>query len=109
MADFEDELRMDEEENAREAEFILNNLPAEIKEKFSTDDILYMMDAIVEYYFTSGVLDAEGDSDGYIDIDLQKVTEYVCKKAEEDKRGIYDPDEIFFVAQADLDFQEGTE
>ena len=48
MADFEDELRMDEEENAREAEFILNNLPAEIKEKFSTDDILYMMDAIVE-------------------------------------------------------------
>ena len=55
------------------------------------------------------MLDAEGDSDGYIDIDLQKVAEYVCKKAEEDKRGIYDPDDIFFVAQADLDFQEGTE
>ncbi|MBO5187392.1 MAG: hypothetical protein J6B91_10215 [Prevotella sp.] len=109
MADIEEELRMDDEENAREAEFILNNLPSEIKDKFSTDDILYMMDAIVEYYYTSGVLDGNGDSDGYIDIDLQKVAEYVCKKAEEDKRGIYDPNEIFFVAQADLDFQEAEE
>lgn len=106
MADFEEELRLDDEENAREAEYILSSIPAEIREKFTTDDILYMMDAIVEYYYTSGVLDADADSDGFIDIDLQKVADYVCRKAAEDKRGCYDPDEIFFVAQADMDFQE---
>lgn len=105
MADFEEELRLDEEENAREAEYILGSLPAELREKYSTDDILYMMDAIVEYYFESGVLDGN-DDDEYIDIDMQKVAEYVCKKAKEDNRGDYDPEEVFFVAQADLDFQE---
>ncbi|MBP3512621.1 MAG: hypothetical protein J6K19_11340 [Prevotella sp.] len=109
MADFEEELRMDEEENAREAEYILGSIPAELKEKYTTDDILYMMDAIVEYYYTSGVLDGDADADGFVDIDLQKVADYVCRKAAEDKRGCYDPDEVFFVAQADLDFQEACE
>ena len=106
MADFEEELRLDDEENAREAEFILNTLPNELREKFSTEDILYMMDTIVEYYFESGVLDGDADDDGYIDIDLQKVAEYVCRKAAEEHRGEFDPAEVFFVAQADMDFQE---
>lgn len=105
MADFEEELRLDEEENAREAEYIINVLPAELKEKYSTDDILYMMDTIVEYYFESGILEG-GSDDEYVDIDLQAVAEYVCRKAKEDGRGEYDADEVLLVAQADLDFQE---
>lgn len=106
MADFEEELRLDDEENAREAEYILGRLPADMKEKFSTAELYYMMDAIVDYYFVSGVLDAQPDSEGFVDIDLQKVAEYVCRKAAEDGRGDYDPDEVFFVVQADMDFQE---
>lgn len=106
MADFEEELRLDAEENAREAEYILSSLPNELKDKFTTDDILYMMDAIVEYYVESGVLDGDSDDDGYIDIDLQKVAEYVCDKAKKEHRGDFCPDEVFFVAQADMDFQE---
>lgn len=106
MADFEEELRLDAEEDAREAEFISNSLPNELKEKFSTDDILYMMDAIVEYYFESGVLESDGSDDDYVDIDLQKVAEYVCRKAAEDNRGSFDAEEVFFVVQADMDFQE---
>lgn len=106
MASFEEELRLDAEENAREVEFILSSLSNELKEKFSTDDILYMMDAIVEYYFESGVLEGDGDEDGCVDIDLQAVAGYVCRKAREDKRGDFEPDDVFFVAQADMDFQE---
>ena len=34
MADFEEELRLDDEENAREVEYILDVLPADLKEKF---------------------------------------------------------------------------
>jgi len=41
MADFEEELRLDAEENAREAEYILNALPADLKDKYSTAVILY--------------------------------------------------------------------
>ena len=65
-----------------------------------------MMDTIVDYYFTSGVLEAEADADGFVDIDLQKVADYVCAKAAEQGQGDFDPAEVFFVVQADMDFQE---
>ena len=106
MADFEEELRLDDEENAREAEYIREVLPADLKEKFSEADLRYMMDTIVDYYFTSGVLEAEADADGFVDIDLQKVADYVCAKAAEQGQGDFAPAEVFFVVQADMDFQE---
>lgn len=106
MADFEEELRLDDEENAREVEYILDVLPADLKEKYSEADLRYMMDTIVDYYFESGVLEADADEEGYVDIDLQKVADYVCAKASEDGRGDFDPAEVFFVVQADMDFQE---
>ena len=106
MADFEEELRLDDEENAREVEYIREVLPADLKEKFSEADLRYMMDTIVDYYFTSGVLESEADADGFVDIDLQKVADYVCAKAAEQGQGDFDPAEVFFVVQADMDFQE---
>ena len=106
MADLEEELRLDAEENEREAEFILSKLPSDLKEKFSMADILYMMDTIVDYYFSSGVLEAAPDKEGYVDIDLQKVADHVCVQASKDGKGDYDPAEVFFIVQADMDFQE---
>ena len=106
MADFEEELRLDDEENAREVEYIREVLPADLKEKFCEADLRYMMDTIVDYYFTSGVLEAEADADGFVDIDLQKGADYVCAKAAEQGQGDFDPAEVFFVVQADMDFQE---
>lgn len=106
MADFEEELRLDDEENAREVEYIREVLPADLKEKFCEADLRYMMDTIVDYYFTSGVLEAEAEADGFVDIDLQKVADYVCAKAAEQGQGDFDPAEVFFVVQADMDFQE---
>ena len=106
MADFEEGLRLDAEEGAREAEFISCNLPNDLKDKFSTDDILYMMNAIVDYYMESGVLDTKGADDDFVDINLETVAEYVCKKAAEENRGKFNPDDVFFVVQADMDFQE---
>ena len=94
MADFEEELRLDDEENAREVEYIREVLPADLKEKFCEADLRYMMDTIVDYYFTSGVLEAEADADGFVDIDLQKVADYVCAKAAEQGQGDFDPAEV---------------
>ena len=64
MATLDDELRMDDEENAREAEYILSTLPADLKDKYDRPLLRYMMDAIVDYYYESGVLEAEPDDDG---------------------------------------------
>ena len=99
----EEELLMDEEENRREVEFIRSQLPTELKERFSTNELLYMIDAIVDYYYTSGVLDTDDDE---VDINLEDVAIYVCRQAKTDGIGTFDPEQVFFVVQADLDFQE---
>jgi len=105
MASLEDELLKDAEEDALEAEFILSQLSSELKERFTKDDILGLMDFIVEYYFESGVLDSNDDE---VDIDLDEVAAFVCKRAKEEGTGSYDPADVFFVVQADLDYQEQT-
>ena len=103
MATLDEELRLDAEEDAREVEFIFQQLSSDLKEKFSTEDIYYLLDLIVEYYYESGILESSGEE---IEIDLQQVAEGVCEKARKDGQHGYDPDDVFFVVQADLDFQE---
>jgi len=101
---FDDELRLDEEENEREMEFIRSQLPSDFKKLYSKSDILWMMDAIVDYYYTSGILDSNAEE---VEIDLEVIADYICKKAVKD--GVsksFNPEEVFFIVQADLDFQE---
>lgn len=103
MASLEEELRLDEEENRRELAYIREQIPFDAKKHFSDETILYMMDLIVDYYYTSGILESNEDE---IDIDMEAVADYVCQKAKEEGSKSYDPEEVLFIVQADLDFQE---
>ncbi len=103
MASIDEELLLDEQENEREIAFIREQLPLDLKEKYSDELLQWMLDTIVEYYYTSGILESEDDE---IDIDMEKVAAYVCQRAEEDNQNSLDAQEVFFVVQADLDFQE---
>ncbi|MBQ9216065.1 MAG: hypothetical protein IJ159_04830 [Prevotella sp.] len=98
----EEELRLDEEENMRELAYIRSQLPSDIK-YYSDHDILYLMDAIVDYYFDSGILETNSDE---VDIDMEEVAQAVCEQARKDGAGTFTPEEVFFIVQADLDFQE---
>jgi hypothetical protein len=102
---FDEELRIAEEENRREVAFIKKQLPSELKEKFSDDDLLWMTDAAADYYVSSGVLESTADE---VDIDLEAVAQHVCQLAAQEGRPAYDAQEVFFVVQADLDFQEAS-
>jgi hypothetical protein len=102
----EEELRLDEEENLREVEFIREQLPVDFKEHFSDADLLYLIDAIVDYYYDSGILEAPGDE---VDIDMQQVADAITQRALTEKIGHFDPQEMFFVVQADLNYQLGSE
>ena len=103
MASIEEELRLDEEENLRELAFIRERIPFDAKKHYSDETILYMMDLIVDYYYTSGILESSGDE---VDIAMEEVADYVCRKAKEDGVTNFDPEYVLFVVQADLDFQE---
>lgn len=103
MAGIDDELLMDEKENRREIAFIREWLPSEIKEKYSDEQLLWMLDTIVDYYVESGLLDTDDEE---IDIDLDVITAHLCQQAEKEGLPPLDPQEVFFVVEADLEFQE---
>lgn len=101
MASLEEELRLDAEEDAREIEYIKNYLPNDLKDIYSDSDIQYVMDAIVDYYYTSGILDANQE----VDVDLEKIAQYVCEQ-DKDNHSNLKPEDVYFIVQADFNFQE---
>ena len=92
----EDDFLLADADDEKTIEFIKNYLPQELKEKFSDDELYYFLDLIDEYYSESGILDAQPDEDGYVDIDLEE--------AKKDEMGEYDPEEVLFVVQGEMEY-----
>lgn len=107
MASIDEEVRIAKQEDAKEMAYIREALPAELKEKYTDGDLLFMMEAIVDYFYESHIL--EGTANDYVDIDMDKISEYVCQRATQEQRGPYVADEVFFVVQADIDYQENCD
>ena len=104
MASLEEEIQFDELENQRELAYIRSKLPANLTRHYSNEDILWIIDTIVEYYYSSGILESNEEE---IDIDMEKVAEYVCKEAKDQHVSqSFNPDDVLIMVQADLDFQE---
>jgi len=79
--------------------FIRNQIPQDLKEKFSDDDLNYLIDLIYEFYEEKGFLN---DDDTEVDIDLDELTAYVVKQSKKDKVGVYTEEEISFVVDAEI-------
>lgn len=96
---------LDNEYGAEETiAFIRQYLPQELKTKFSDDEMYYFLDVLDEYYFSSGVLDSDGDDDGLVEIDLEAATNFIVKEAQKDDMGSFDPEEIFLIVQGEMEF-----
>ena len=100
----EDDFLLSDADDEKTIEFIRNYLAQELKDKFSEDELYYFLDLIDEYYSESGILDAQPDADGYVDIDLEQVVEYIVQEAKKDEVGEYDPEEILFVVQGEMEY-----
>lgn len=105
----EDDFLKEDIDDEKTIEFIKNYLPQEVKEKFSDDELYYFLDLIDEYYTESGILDAQPDADGYIDIDLEKIVEYIQKEARKDEVGDYAPEDLLFVVQGEMEYTDSLE
>lgn len=93
-----DDFIYDETESVK---FIQNYLPQELKDKFSDDDINYIVDLIYEFYDSKGYMDMD-DDDTDVEIDEDELTEFVVKNALKDKVGKFEAEEIAFVVQGEL-------
>lgn len=105
----EDDFLQNDIDDEKTIEYIKNYLPQELKDKFSNDEFYYFLDLIDEYYSQSGVLDAKPDEEGYIDIDLEKIVEFIVSEAHKDGIGEYDPEDILFIVQGEMEYTESLE
>ena len=104
MNKIDDELMKAAEEDAQEVAYILNELPQDLKDKFTEDDIYYLSDLMLEYFSN-----AEADEEGYVDIDVEEVAKHLVEQAKKDKVGDYKAEDVFFVVQAELDYNESLD
>lgn len=104
-----DEFLADDLDDEKTIEFIKGYLPQDLKGKFTDDELFYFLDVIDEYYANSGILDADPDDEGFIDIDLDKVVDYVIKEAKKDKIGEFEHDDILFVVQGEMEYADSLE
>ncbi|MBQ7553393.1 MAG: hypothetical protein IJT46_03415 [Bacteroidaceae bacterium] len=104
-----DEFMADDLDDEKTIEFIKGYLPQDLKGKFTDDELYYFLDVIDEYYANSGILDEEPDADGFVEIDLDKVVDYVIKEAKKDQIGEFEHDDILFVVQGEMEYTETLE
>lgn len=103
MASIDEEILQDQEESRREIRFIRKQLPSELKDKYSDGQMQWMLDAIAEYFFESGILETDDDE---VDIDIDAIADYLCRQAKIEGLPALDASEVRFVVEADLDYQE---
>ena len=71
------------------------------------DDIVYFVDLIYDYYESRGYLsDDDADDEEPIEIDEDELVDYVVRNAQKDGVGKFDPDQIRFVVQGELEYCE---
>lgn len=75
-------------------------MPQELKEKFNDDDIIYIVDLIHEFFENKGFFDASED----LEFDEDEMLGLVVKNAPKDEIGKFDPEEIRFVIQGELEY-----
>lgn len=106
MGSFEEDLLLDAEDDRKTVEYIQNYLPQELKDKFTEEELYYFIDVIGEYYVD--LLDKHsGDED--IDIDVEEVAKYVANQAKKDKMGEFDPEDLRWVVDGELEYGESQE
>lgn len=94
-----DEFGMEDLDDEKTIAYIRSRLPQELKDKFSDDEFYYILDTIYDYYEKSGILDS---NDEYVDIDINKIAEFIAKEAKKNKIGEFSPEELFFIVEGEL-------
>ena len=90
---------MEDLDDEKTIAYIRERLPQDLKEKFNDDEFYYFLDTIYDYYEKSGILD---NDDEYVDIDINKIAEYIAKEAKKNGIGDFDPEELFFIVEGEL-------
>jgi hypothetical protein len=106
---YDDEFRQEDEYDAQCIEYIKNYLPSDLKDTFTEEELYLIYDVMVDYFVSSGLLDSDSDKDGVVEIDIDAVVDYVIKKIKKQGLGDFRAQDVFFVIQGALEFDNQEE
>lgn len=85
---------------------IRSYLPIDIKEKYSDDDILIVIDTIFDYYESKGFFEISTDNDDEEDIDVSELIKYVSSQLRKDKDNNVSLSDVEPIVLGELDYEE---
>ena len=97
MSDDKKVLEYDEDDSLK---FIQEHLPEEMQNKFSDDEINYIVDLIYEFYEEKGFLDENDDTE--IEIDEDELLEFIVKNARKDAIREFTDEQIEAIVAGEL-------
>ena len=102
----DDIMKFDEDDAVN---FIRETLPESVSDKYSDDEILYVIDTIWDWYEKNGYLslDTEVTDDGLLD--EEQLVAYVRKEIRNDKEIMMDPDDVELIVKGELQYEESID
>lgn len=90
-------------------QFIRNAVGARISDKYSDDEILFVIDTIWDYYENNGFLSLDFDETEEEILDPDLLADYVKKEIANDEELMMDPADIGAIVKAELEYEESLE
>lgn len=90
-------------------EFIRNILPDDIKEKYTDDEILYVIDVIWDYYEKKGFLSLNDIETEDELLDTDDLVAYVRKEIASDQEIEIDNADLKYIVNGELEYEESLE
>jgi len=90
-------------------DFIRASMPADLRDKYSSDDILFIIDTIWDYYDKKGFLELSADIDSDDTVDVADLTAFVTKEIKKDGEICVDSADIVYIVKGELAYEESLE
>ena len=101
------EMKTYEENDA--VKYILSNLPSDVAEKYSDDDILLVIDIIFEFYENKGYFDLNDIDESDDEFDESELFEFVKKSLKKDKDNPIDLDDVENIVHLELEYEDSID
>ena len=101
------EMKTYEENDA--VKYILSNLPSDVAEKYSDDDILLVIDIIFEFYENKGCFDLNDIDESDDEFDESELFEFVKKSLKKDKDNPIDLDDVENIVHLELEYEDSID
>lgn len=90
-------------------QFIREAVGPKISEKYSDDELLFVIDTIWDYYENNGFLSLDMDETEEEMLDTDDLTNYVKKEVANEEEIMMDPADINLIVKAELEYEESLE